>query len=329
MRPSERVGLVRVASGLLGAALILTASLAMSPARADAQEPHLEVLSERFQGQLEALRDTVDGVLGVAILDLESGNVYGVNRTLVFPQASAIKISILVELYRQVEAGILQLEERLPVEAATAVGGAGVLPFFGDGTSHLALRDLAVLMIVLSDNTATNLLIEQVGMEQVSRTMADLGFPAIRLQRRMIQTRASARGIENIATPADAAGLMERIHRCALPMQASLCEDMRRILEIPRSGTLPSGVPSGIPLAWKSGSLEGVAVAWGIVNLPGRPYVVAAMVNYGEGDAAGDALRQISSLSHAYFARLARSTPHGARVPLPILMEVRGGVSTP
>jgi beta-lactamase class A len=327
MRQSAGIGRARIASRFLGIALVLASFSGVAPV--GAQEPHREVLSQRFQAELEALADTIDGVLGVTILDLESGNVYSVNPTLVFPQASAIKISILVELYRQVDAGLLRLDERLPVQAADAAGGAGVLPFFGDGTSQLALRDLAVLMIVLSDNTATNLLIARVGMEQVTRTMADLGFPSIRLQRRMIQTRESARGIENIATPADAAGLMERIHRCALPIRDSLCEDMRTILEIPRTGTLPSGTPSGIPLAWKSGSLEGVAVAWGIVNLPGRPYVVAAMVNYGEGDAAGAALRQIAALSHAYFARLARSTPHGARVPLPVLLETRGGVPNP
>jgi beta-lactamase class A len=329
MKTPPIAGLFRVVLGFQGCALLLGALLWMVPARAIAQEAHRATLSQRFQGQLEALRDTVDGVLGVTILDLESGNVYGVNHALVFPQASAIKISILVELYRQADAGLLRLDERLPIEAATAVGGAGILPFFGDGISHLALRDLAVLMIVLSDNTATNLLIERVGMEQVSRTMAELGFPAIRLQRRMIQTRESARGIENVATPADAAGLMERIYGCALPMEASLCADMRRILEIPRAGTLPSGVPSGVPLAWKSGSLEGVAVAWGIVDLPARPYVIAAMVNYGGGDSAGEALRQISSLAYAYFARLARSTPHGARVPLPILLEIRSGTLPP
>lgn len=286
-----------------------------------AQAPHLESLAAKFQDELEGIARSARGVLGVTVLDLETGARFEVNRELVFPQGSAIKVPILVELYRQADAGRLRLDERLPVRAADKAGGSGILQGFGDGTSQLSLRDLAVLMIVLSDNTATNMLIERVGQERVSATMRELGFPSIRLQRRMIQPQESARGNENVALPGEAAALMARIHRCELPMRPESCQDLRRIVEIPRVGTLPAGVPVGIPLAWKSGTLEGVAVAWGIVALPGRPYVVTAMLNYGDAASAGDTLQQVSATAYDYFARLARATPHGARVPLEILRE--------
>jgi beta-lactamase class A len=311
--------------GLARAALAALLGTWWMAADLQAQAPHLESLAAKFQDELEGIARSARGVLGVTVLDLETGARFGVNQELVFPQGSAIKVPVLVELYRQADAGGLRLDERLPVRAADKAGGSGVLQGFGDGTSQLSLRDLAVLMIVLSDNTATNLLIERVGMERVSATMRELGFPSIRLQRRMIQPQESARGNENVALPGEAAALMARIHRCELPMGPESCQDLRRILEIPRSGTLPAGVPAGIPLAWKSGTLEGVAVAWGIVGLPGRPYVVTVMLNYGDAAPAAETLRQVSASAYDYFARLARATPHGARVPLEILRESAPG----
>src|SRR6185436_21021754 len=141
---------------------------------------------------------------------------------------------------RQAEAGTLSLETRQRVRAADQVGGTGVLRGFGDGTSELSLRDIAVLMIVLSDNTATNILIDRVGKERVTTTMRELGLPEIRLQRKMIQPRESMAGNENLATPASAAALMGRTARCELPMSQPRCADLRRILEIPKEGPIPA-----------------------------------------------------------------------------------------
>ena len=94
-----------------------------------------------------------------------------------FPQGSAIKIPILIELFRRADSGDLKLTERMPLRAADQVGGSGLLQHFTDRGSELSLDDLAIPMIVLSDNTATNMLIDRLGMERVSKTMADLGAP--------------------------------------------------------------------------------------------------------------------------------------------------------
>jgi beta-lactamase class A len=286
-----------------------------------AQEAHRALLAGKLRAELERIAREVPGVLGASVVDLTSGERFGVNDTLTFPQGSAIKIPVLVELFRQAEAGGLRLEERLPVRAADQAGGSGVLQHFGDATSQLSLGDLAVLMIVLSDNTATNLLIDRVGMEAVNRTMRELGFPGTRLQRKMIRPRESARGQENLSTPREAAELMARIHRCRLPVGGAGCREMRRILEIPKSGPLPAGLPPGLRVAWKPGGITGVQTAWGIVDLPGRPYALAVMVNYSEGPAATQAIRSVSTAAHAYFSRLAGATPYGTRVDPALLAD--------
>lgn len=295
--------------GLMG----LTGSLA---APATAQASHLEVLEAKLALRLQAIADEVPGVMGIAVVDLSAGTASSVNGDLVFPQGSAIKIAVLLELYRQAGAGDLALSDRVPVREGDAAGGSGVLQHFGDGTSSLSLRDLAILMIVLSDNTATNLLIDRVGMDRVNRLMEALDAPRTRLRRRMIRPAASAEGRENVSTPIEAAALMVRIAACDVPVPADLCQDLRSILEIPKSGSFRDPISREVAVAWKPGGLAGVATAWGIVELPGRPYVLAAMVNYSDAPAAGDAIRRASEAVFDHFSRLAGVTPFGTRVPL-------------
>jgi beta-lactamase class A len=313
--PGARAPLARRGS----LALLCALGLALPSGPAAGQEPHLRQLAERFQSRLAGIAAEAPGVLGIQVVDLTSGQRFGVNSELVFPQGSSIKVPILLELYRQAAAGRVRLDERVPVDSAEMVGGTGVLNAFGDGTSHLALRDLGVLMIVLSDNTATNLLIDRLGMEGVNRLSAELGAPQTRLQRKMIRPRDSAEGRENLSTPAEAAALMARVARCALPVPAEACADLKRILSIPKTGALADAVPRGVPMAWKWGGIEGVYTVWGVVDLPGRPYVIAAMMNYAQDDSAEEWVRRAAEATHGYFSRLARASPHGTRVPLQYL----------
>jgi beta-lactamase class A len=279
------------------------------------------VLSRRYQQQLDSVAATGPGVVGVAVEDLSTGEVFAVNDSLLFPQASAIKIAVLLELMRQADTGALALSERLELRAAQQVGGSGVAGSFAAGGSALSLHDLAVLMVVLSDNTATNLLIERVGMANVNRTLDGLGLSEVRLRRLMIRPAESARGNENVASPRAAMRLMSRLARCDLPMSRRACDEMRRILELPKSGTISDALPAGVPAAWKPGTLDGVSTAWALVRVRGRPFAVAAMVSFGD-ERADDVVRALARLSYAYFARLASTTPYGVRLPADVLAPV-------
>lgn len=304
-------------------ALLAAFLLCLSAMPADAQPDHRAQLTAKFRARLTEIARTTDGVVGIGVIDLKSGERFGVNDTLLFPQGSAIKIPILIELFRQAEIGTLALDERVSLRATDQVGGTGVTQWFGDGQSVLSLRDLAVLMIVLSDNTATNVLIGKVSMHAVNNTMATLGVGAIKLQRRMIQPRESAIGNENIGTPAQSAELMRRIHQCELPMTRARCDEVRRILEIPKSGEFPSSVPNSVRVAWKPGTVEGVATSWGLFALPANPYVVTVMVNYSDDLEATRAIRQVADASYEYFRRVARSSPYGVRVPVSLADSIR------
>jgi len=299
--------------------VILCSFAQLGPHTSHAQPAQRAILAEKMRTDLRRIADETRGVVGAQVIDLVTGERIGVNDTLTFPQGSTIKIPLLIELFRQDAAGQLSMATRVPVRKADRTGGSGLLLNLGDGTSELSLGDLAMFMITVSDNTATNLLIDRVGMDKVNATMRDLGVPAVKLQRKMIRPKESAAGNENIATPAAAASVMAKIARCELPMPKERCADLRRVLEIPKGGPIEASVPEGVRVAWKPGDIEGVSTVWGLVELPGRPYVVVGMVNYSDAEDAARALRRIADAAYGYFHVLARSTPYGARVPLDVI----------
>ncbi len=279
---------------------------------ATAQESHLRVLREKTLRQVLEISSGTRGVLGVAVIDLATGDRFGTLDTLVFPQGSAIKVPILMEVFKQAAEGKFSLSDRITIEHAKTVDG-GILQNFSDKGSSLSIHDLCVLMIGLSDNSATNYLIEKVGMQNVNTTMKSLGLKKTKLQRIMMDMAASARGDENVSTPTEATTLLTVLARGEF-IDKKTSEEILSILMTPRSpndGFIKGSIPDETPVAFKQGEVPGVLVEWAFVNLKGRPYVVAIMENYGLETDASDAMKKISKILYDYFWRLSRSSPAG------------------
>jgi beta-lactamase class A len=107
---------------------------------------------------------------------------------------------------------------------------------------------------------------------------------------------------------------MEKLYRSQAPESLAVL----KILKMRKNSPIPRLLPAGVEIANKPGGIEGVACDWGIVYLPNRPYAIAVMTNY-NGDGADEAIARVSKLAYDYFARLARSTKYGARVPVELL----------
>ena len=299
----------RIVLSLLGLVLMLLP--------AGAQDDNRVLLRRKLTAEIEKVANSLDGVMGVAIKDLTTGEEILLNDQLTFPTGSSIKIPILIELHKQASEGKYKLTDQRWVEKKDQIGGSGVIVNFGDHSSQLSLNDLAVLMIVLSDNTATNMLIDQVGMANVNRTLDELGLKQIRLRRKMIDQAASARGVENTATPREAMTLMEKLYRGQV-INKQLSDDALKILKVRKDSPIPRLLPAGVEIANKPGSIEGVACDWAVIYVPNRPYAIAVMTNY-DREGADDAIAKVSKLAYDYFVRLSRSTKYGARVPLELL----------
>src|SRR6185312_6529262 len=136
-------------------------------------------LKTKLERRLADIAGSVDGVVGYEIVDLASGDRFAHLERETFPTASTIKLTLVYELFKQVEEGRIRLDATLALDRAKAVGGTGVLVEMG--TPVLSIRDYAVLMVTLSDNTATNVLIDRLGMDNVARRMQALGLNGTKL----------------------------------------------------------------------------------------------------------------------------------------------------
>src|SRR5439155_1192337 len=161
--------------------------------------PTATELKVKFEQRLADIASHVDGVVGYAVLDLTSGDRIGHLSDETFPTASTIKIAIVYELFEQVEEGKIRLADTIALDRSKAVGGTGVLIHMG--TPTLSILDYATLMVTLSDNTATNVLIDRLGMENVAVRATALGLTHTKLRRHMMDTAAARRGDENVSTP--------------------------------------------------------------------------------------------------------------------------------
>jgi beta-lactamase class A len=212
---------------------------------------------------------------------------------------------------QQAHDGKLDLDEKHWIDKKT--GGSGILAELGTRSTQMTVDDLAVLMIVLSDNTATNMLIDIVGLDAVTELMFSLGAEETRLQRRMMDTAASARGQENLSTPADAARIMRLLHEGKFIDRAT-SDRALAILRKEKLGAVKSALPAGVPVAFKPGAIPGVATEWAIVELTDRPYIVVVMGAYGEDAALQQAMKDVSSAAYGFFNRAASSSPYGATI---------------
>lgn len=221
-----------------------------------------QLLRERFEREVLEIASRVDGVLGVTILDPATGDRISVHGEVVFTQASAIKLPVLVELMRQVEAGEQNLDEVVTLAATDVVPGSGILQQLTPGKVSLSLRDVATLMVTVSDNTATNMIIDRVGMAKVNLEMARLGLASTKLQRKMQDRTAWEENRENLSTPDEQARLLELLYKGEI-LQGSSRAEIDRILTILKPGQIERSSPRERRSPTRPGLSRGWSSTWG------------------------------------------------------------------
>lgn len=276
-----------------------------------AQSVPKAIMRKQTEKQIIETIEKSSAVTGFAAIDLTSGETFGYQENMVFPQASAIKIPILMEVYKQAHEGKFALTDSKLITTENVVGGSGIIQAMVDPVT-LSIRNLCVLMMTLSDNTATNTLIDLVGMKNVNTTMEGLGFKHTKVQRRMIDVAASGRGDENIATPAEAVKILEKLYKGEFVNKTVSDEILSILKKVARPGSrVAVPIPEKVPVAYKPGSLTGVSTEWAIVFLVERPYAVALMETYKVTGESRDVIESVSNLLYQYFWRLGNGTKYG------------------
>jgi beta-lactamase class A len=253
----------------------------------------------------------LDGVMGVAIVDLTDGHKYLLHANDVYPQASSIKICVLAELYRQAQQGKLKLTDLYTVNAADLVQDSDIMGGLTPGVTQITLRDLATMMVAVSDNSATNVLIDRVGMDNVNAFLKAQGLRDTRLRRKMMDLRAAAEGRENVSTPNEMLNLLQALYRGEI-LNKEMTDDFFKLLSTHKDSWIPRHLPDDLKIADKPGALEGVRNDSGVIFVDKRPFVLCVMTTYLHRERDGEeAISNISLAAWRMFDRLARASNYG------------------
>jgi beta-lactamase class A len=255
------------------------------PAASSHAEP-LDSLKARIDRSIAELKGSV---VGVAFHDLETGDSLFRNADDSFHAASTMKVPVMIELFRQMDAGTLRRDQGvlLANQFASIVDGSPYSLNPGDDSDSLAytlvgtrvsVRDLIDHMITRSSNLATNALIALAGAERANATAHALGARNIKVLRGVEDSKAFEKGLNNTTTARDLAVLLEAIETGRAASRAS-CNDMRDVLLHQEfNAEIPAGLPPGIKVAHKTGWITGVLHDAAIVYPPGRkPYVLVVL----------------------------------------------------
>jgi beta-lactamase class A len=301
---------------MAGAALFL-ASLAAVHAVAQEGKQKADVLFGKLEAAIDQADRELNGVMGLAILDLASGRQILRNADEVFPTASTIKIAVLAELYHQSQqsasgiAGKSQLTDTYTMNRADLVDDSQIMAGLTPGVTRVTNRDLATFMLAVSDNSATNILIDRLGMGNVNALLESLGLQQTRLRRKMMDITAAREGRENTATPLELVRLLEAVYR-AKAFDKAMTEDFLKMLSTRKESPIPRLIPEEVVIANKPGALEGVRCDAGIVFAKNRPFVIGVMTGYDLNErAADDAISRIALAAYECFERLGRSSAYG------------------
>lgn len=228
----------------------------------------------QLQAALASVPNYAPGHVALEIKDLATGYTSGVNANAVMPAASTIKVPIMVEVFRQMEAGKFDLNRRVHLEAGDRDWGSGDICDSAVGTGF-PVSTLLAKMITVSDNTAANMLIRLVGRYQINHTMANLGLRHTRLADYIRTEEWSVRSSLR-SSPADMVKLLARMAKHQLIDEWS-SNEMIAILEHQQINTLlPVPLPPDIEIAHKTGSFDDTLNDVGIV-FGQEPYVIAVM----------------------------------------------------
>jgi beta-lactamase class A len=289
-------------------AFLILSSVASLPASAQTAPPapseKQQVLWMKLEKSIVDVDRSLDGVMGVAILDLTDGHRYLLHANDVYPQASSIKICVLAELYRQAQQGKLKLTDLYTVNAIDLVQDSDIMGGLTPGVTQITLRDLATMMVAVSDNSATNVLIDRVGMENVNAFLTSQGLAETRLRRKMMDVKAAAEGRENISTPSEMMKLLQSIYQGQV-LNKAMTDDFFKVLSTHKDSWIPRNLPDGLKIADKPGALEGVRNDSGIVFVDKRPFVICVMTTYLRNERDGEeAISNVALAAWRMFDRL-------------------------
>lgn len=235
--------------------------------------------------KIEAITDKAGGTWGITLEDLDTHETWASNGEEVFYAASVIKLPILIAAFTAFEQRELSLDDTVALKREDLVGGSGVLQHMTPGT-HFTVYDLLTLMIIQSDNTATNMVIDLVGKEKIQETMEKLGLEKSKFFNKVMVVPADLEGVNQITAGEMTSMLKQMVTGKAVSLRA--CVQMIAIMKKQQlQNCLPArlaeqdseiiGAPDEWQLAHKTGSITGVCHDVGIFYVGNRTMIASVL----------------------------------------------------
>src|SRR6266699_3348947 len=311
---------MRVIAFSIGLALAANAFGQQKPEAAP-RDTGSDLLWKKLETRVDEIANRLDGVMGVAILDLTDGRVLLRNADRVFPAASSIKIAILLELYRQDQEaragakGKARLDDIYTFDPKDLVEDSRIMAGLTPGVTRVSNLDLAQVMVAVSDNAATNILIDRVGRDNVNAMLRGLGLSKTTLRRKMMDIAAARRGEENVATPREMARILESIHKGKVLDKQSTMELIKQLSTLKQS-YIPRYLPESVQVANKPGELEGVRTDSGIIFAQNRPFAMSVMTAYNRDEKAAEhSISEVALEAFRYFEMQGKTSQYGRILP--------------
>jgi beta-lactamase class A len=280
-----------------------------------------DLLWKKLETRIEEIAARLDGVMGVAILDLTDGRILLRNADRVFPAASSIKIAILLELYRQDQEaragaeGKAKLDDVYTFDRKDLVEDSRIMAGLTPGVTRVTNRDLAQFIIAVSDNAAANILIDRLGKDNVNAMLRSLGLSKTMLRRKMMEIEAARRGDENVSTPQEMVRLLEAIYKGKALDKQSTAALIKQLSTLKQS-YIPRLLPENVQVANKPGELEAVRNDSGIVYAPNRPFAISVMTAYARDEKAAErAISEVALEAYHYFEMRGKTSEYGRILP--------------
>lgn len=226
------------------------------------------------------------GKVAIAVKHLATGASYSLNADTPMPTASLIKLAVMIEVYQQAAEGKVKLTDKVTLHDADKVPGSGILTqHFSDGATF-SLRDAVRLMIVYSDNTATNLVLDKIGIPATAKRMQAWGFPNTRLHAKVFRGSTTSVDPERTkryglgsTTAREMVGLLEKLHQGKLVNPAACRTMLDHLKHCDDKDKFTRFLPARIVVAHKTGSVEHARTDAGLLYLPSGPVAVCVLTN--------------------------------------------------
>ncbi|MBU5668302.1 class A beta-lactamase-related serine hydrolase [Peptoniphilus sp. MSJ-1] len=258
-------------------------------------------MDNELKERVKKIIEKSSGNISLSFYDLKENNGFGFNEENKVPSASMIKLLIMIETFELVKEGKFSLDDKIEINKDKIVGGSGILKEFEEG-HKFSLRELLTLMIIVSDNSATNIIIDLVGKDRINKRAEKLNLESTILQRKMMDSDAAKRGLDNFTSSKDIANILEKIYNKEV-VDEIYCETMLDILlRQHERQRLQRFLPEDVKIANKSGDLDNLENDGGIFLIENHPYILVVLIN--DADSNADAQESIGRISKLIYDEL-------------------------